>query len=77
MTEEREMKVVSGGGLSFMTSDPFLTRAVRRCAELAEEVQRLRHEEVARYRTLRRDVKHIKGSIRRLESSPASRERAP
>lgn len=62
--------VVRGGGFQFLTADHFLRRAVERCAELERQVQelesenrQLRHHEVARYRTLRRDVSQIKQRV--------------
>ena len=57
------MQVVEGGGLRFATDDPFLIAAVRRCAELELALAAARRDEVARYRTLRRDVAQIKRAV--------------
>jgi hypothetical protein len=54
---------VRGGGFHLLTKDRFLIAAVRRCAELESELHRVRHEEVARFRTLRRDVRQIKSRV--------------
>lgn len=59
------MTRVRGDRFDFMTSDPVMIVVVRRCAELAEENEQLRHHEVARYRTLRRDVSQIKRALTR------------
>lgn len=58
------MQIVRGGGLEFMTEDPFLITAVKRCADLERQLTEARHDEVARYRTLRRDVSQIKRAMR-------------
>ena len=63
MTELDTHRVVHGGGLTFLTNDPFLRRAVERCAELERENTALRHELTARYRTLRRDICQIKRRV--------------
>jgi hypothetical protein len=57
------MRVIEGGGFRFLTEDPVLTAVVKRCAELECQIEELRHIEVARFRTLRRDVKQIKRSV--------------
>lgn len=54
------MQVVKGGGFELLTADPVLIAVVRRCAELERENICLRHLEVARFRTLRRDVRQIR-----------------
>ncbi len=59
------MRVVRGGGLSFLTADPLLIAAVNRCAELERQLAEARHQEVARYRTLRHDVSKIKRALTR------------
>jgi hypothetical protein len=58
-----QQEVVEGGGLKFWTADPFLKAAVRRCAQLERELEQARYHEVARYRTLRRDVSQIKRAV--------------
>lgn len=65
-------RVVKGGGLEFLTDDPFLIRAVQRCAELEAELRERRHNEVARYRALRRDVSSIKKTIKKFADRPTS-----
>lgn len=62
MTEK--MIVVRGGGLSFLTADPCLIAAMRRCAQLETELREARYQEVARFRTLRSDVRTIKKDMR-------------
>lgn len=59
------MQVVEGGGFSLLTADPIMIAVVRRCAELEQKILQLRHDEVARYRTLRRDVHQIRKSLPR------------
>lgn len=56
-------RIVRGGGLEFLTGDPFLIAAVRRCAELEAELQVVRFQEVARFRTLRRSVSRIERKV--------------
>lgn len=58
------MQVVRGAGFQFLTEDPILIAVVKRCDDLARENERLRREETARFRTLRRDVKQIKRAVR-------------
>jgi hypothetical protein len=61
------MQVIEGGGFRFLTDDPILIAVVRRCAQLEAVLAEVRHHtEVARYRTLRRDVDQIKKSLRQL-----------
>lgn len=67
-----QQEIVKGGGLTFLTADVFLKAAVWRCRELSDKVERrdleifrLRNEEVARFRTLRRDVDQIKRAMMR------------
>ena len=74
MHMDPDYRVVKGGGLSFMTSDPFLIAAVKRCAELEAQLrqtqralQEAQHVEVARFRTLRRNMTTVKKSVQRLE----------
>lgn len=54
---------VRGGGFHLLTDDPIMIAVVKRCAELDAEVRRLRYDEVARFRTLRRDVRQIKSRV--------------
>lgn len=56
-------RTVTGGGFCLWTDDPVVIAVVRRCEELARENDRLRFDEVARYRTLRRDVTQIKRKV--------------
>ena len=63
-------QVVEGGGLRFLTADPFLIAAVRRCAELERELATARRQEVARFRTLRRDVWAIRKALRPTTKEP-------
>jgi hypothetical protein len=57
--------IVEGGGFKFWTEDPLLIAVVRRCAELDRLYIEARNSEVARLRTLRRDVKQIKSALLR------------
>lgn len=57
--------IIEGGGFKFWTEDPFLIAAVRKCTELERENERLRLLEVARFRTLRHDVRQIKRAVTR------------
>jgi hypothetical protein len=57
------MRRIKGGGFDFLTDDPFLIAAVRRCAELERLYTEARNNEVARFRSLRRDIKQIKRSV--------------
>ncbi len=57
------MRVVKDGGLQFLTNDVFLIAAVRRCAQLEEELREAKLQETARFRTLRRDVDQIKRGL--------------
>lgn len=64
------LEIVRGGGLTLLTADVFVKAAVHRCSELAAEndelrrrLQAMQHAEVARYRTLRRDVSQIKRTL--------------
>lgn len=61
MSEQQE--IIRGGGFQLLTSDPVVIAVVRRCAELESENRRLRYEEVARFKTLRRDVRQIKSKV--------------
>jgi hypothetical protein len=58
-----DVKIVKGGGFRLLTADPITISLVRRCAQLERELTELRHHEVARYRTLRRDVEQIKRAV--------------
>lgn len=62
-------RVVEGGGFKFLTDDPFLIAVVRKCAQLESELREARHHEVARYRTLRRDVSHIRKNVAALAAA--------
>lgn len=62
-TAEGSPRVVRDAGLTFLTRDPFLLAAVKKCAQLERENAALRCEMVARYRTLRRDVSQIKRKV--------------
>lgn len=70
-------EIVEGGGLKFLTSDPFLKAAVRRCAKLEQDLH-LANERAyvntARFRTLRRDVDQIKKMVRRLADRPTPKQ---
>lgn len=61
------MRVIEGGGFSFLTADPVLIAVVKRCAELQRLLDEAKRLEVARYRTLRRDVRQIKRAVARKE----------
>ena len=68
---------VIGGGLDLLTEDIFVKAAVWRCRELAlevermeDEIRRIRMNEIARYRTLRRDVDQIKRAVMRQGRQP-------
>jgi hypothetical protein len=57
--------IVEGGGFKLCTDDPILIAVVRRCAELERLYFEARNNEVARFRSLRRDVKQIKRAVTR------------
>lgn len=57
------MQVIEGGGFSFLTDDPILIAVVKRCDELQQALKQARYQEVARYRTLRRDITTIKRAV--------------
>jgi hypothetical protein len=59
-------EVYAGDGLRLLTSDPVVIVLARRCRELSEALREQRQLEVARFRTLRADVRQIK---RRLIAS--------
>lgn len=61
-----KMRIVTGGGFSFLTADPIMVAVVERCAELEAELRSARYTETARFITLRRDVAQIKRTV--LES---------
>ena len=62
--------VIAAGGLSFLTADPFLIRAMRRCAELENELRWARRAaESSAMRRLPRDVRIIKGTVKRIAAA--------
>ena len=67
--------VVRGGGLAFLTDDVFLIAAVRRCAELEQQLREREHLEVARFRTLRRDMRAVKRNTELLLAQDGSEGR--
>ncbi len=71
-----EMRVVRGGGFSFLTADPFLIAAVEKCAELEAMVRRLRAQlryehDAPDHRGIRKDLAAIRREIHALRARPA------
>ena len=73
------MQVVKAAGIALLTDDVVLIAVMTKCAELdralemaLEENRALRHQETARFRTLRRDVHQIKRTV----LAPPAPERA-
>lgn len=61
-----EREVVTGGGITLMTTDVFVKAAVHRCAELEAEnkaLRRLRDTVIIDTRVIRRDVKAIRKRV--------------
>jgi hypothetical protein len=58
-----EAQIVEGGGFRLLTADCIMIAVVHRCAELERQLREIQHHEVARYRTLRRDVRQIKQAV--------------
>jgi hypothetical protein len=60
------MQIVTGGGFTLITDDPVMIAVVRRCAELEARLAESRYrQDIARFRTLRRDVNTIKREVMR------------
>lgn len=66
------MQVVYWGKSSLLTDDPIVIALARRCAELEATLQEHRHQEVARYRTLRRDVSQIRRAVLPRRTNPSN-----
>lgn len=54
---------IDAGGMVVWTDDPVVQALARHCARLRDELVEREHHEVARYRTLRRDVTQIKRAV--------------
>jgi DNA integrity scanning protein DisA with diadenylate cyclase activity len=64
------MPIVDAGGLKLLTDDPIMIAVAQCCAEfkrerdsLERQLLELHHLEVARFRTLRSDVRQIKKTL--------------
>jgi hypothetical protein len=73
---EPDERKVSAGGFTVWTSDPVMIAMAAQCnrlaaenAKLCRELVQARHRETALFRTLRRDVKAVRGAIRRMEKA--------
>lgn len=62
------MQIVKAGRMTLLTDDPIVIALARRCADLEEKLRAAQHHEVARYRTLRRDVSQIRKAVLSLRA---------
>ena len=58
----RNMRVVEGGGLKLLTADPIMIAAVRRCAELSDQLAR----EKATFQVARRSLSTLQEEFRAI-----------